>query len=260
MFYVGCWRLHNPFSLHGTPLHHTLALGSRQMFTSSPKTATTVYRGTLFERRSLVILEQHLSMSLTRVGGKEDGGIDLIGWWWVPEGVKESDAVDFSRRKRIRVVAQCKAEKKKIGPGYVRELEGVVYRNLDSIFSEDGSQEYGASSNIRQGRKIPVVALFLSESPYTKSALLRAMSSPVPFLLVHIPPLQENADNPDGDTTLGSAVWNAALGGSAGLLQGRMEIRWTRGLSNTGIFGTPTMWYDGQVVPKWTHASNSSLA
>ncbi|EEB89062.1 hypothetical protein MPER_12892 [Moniliophthora perniciosa FA553] len=75
-------------------------------------------------------------MSLTRVGGKEDGGIDLIGWWWIPEGAKESNAVDFSRRKRVRVVAQCKAEKKKIGPGYVRELEGVVFRNLDSLFSE----------------------------------------------------------------------------------------------------------------------------
>ena len=30
-------------------------------------------------------------------------------------------------RRRIKVIAQCKAEKKKLGPKYVRELEGVLH-------------------------------------------------------------------------------------------------------------------------------------
>jgi hypothetical protein len=45
---------------------------------------STVQRGTAFEYRALALLTKHLSMSLTRVGGSYDGGVDLIGWWWVP--------------------------------------------------------------------------------------------------------------------------------------------------------------------------------
>ena len=32
------------------------------------------------------------------------------------------------RCRRIRVIGQCKAKRKKVGPNYIRELEGVVYR------------------------------------------------------------------------------------------------------------------------------------
>jgi hypothetical protein len=45
---------------------------------------STVQRGTAFEYRALALLTKHMSMSLTRVGGSHDGGVDLIGWWWVP--------------------------------------------------------------------------------------------------------------------------------------------------------------------------------
>jgi hypothetical protein len=45
---------------------------------------STVQRGTAFEYRALALLTKHMSMSLTRVGGSYDGGVDLIGWWWVP--------------------------------------------------------------------------------------------------------------------------------------------------------------------------------
>jgi hypothetical protein len=45
---------------------------------------STVHRGTAFEYRALALLTKHMSMSLTRVGGSYDGGVDLIGWWWVP--------------------------------------------------------------------------------------------------------------------------------------------------------------------------------
>ena len=45
---------------------------------------STVHRGTAFEYRALALLTKHMSMSLTRVGGSHDGGIDLLGWWWVP--------------------------------------------------------------------------------------------------------------------------------------------------------------------------------
>ena len=41
---------------------------------------STVHRGTAFEERSLAILHnlKTMTMSLKRVGGKEDGGIGLV--------------------------------------------------------------------------------------------------------------------------------------------------------------------------------------
>lgn len=66
-------------------------------------------------------------MDLTRVGGKGDGGIDLRGQWKLPglhhlqPPARDSDGV-----VRFRVLAQCKAEQKKVGPKTVREMEGVV--------------------------------------------------------------------------------------------------------------------------------------
>ena len=48
------------------------------------RSLSTVQRGTAFEYRALALLTKYMSMSLTRVGGSNDGGVDLIGWWWVP--------------------------------------------------------------------------------------------------------------------------------------------------------------------------------
>ena len=45
---------------------------------------STVHRGVAFEERTMRLLQEGLSMSLRRVGGKADGGIDLQGWWWLP--------------------------------------------------------------------------------------------------------------------------------------------------------------------------------
>jgi hypothetical protein len=53
---------------------------------------STVHRGTAFEYRALALLTKHMSMSLTHVGGSYDGGVDLIGWWWVPSGSRTTRA------------------------------------------------------------------------------------------------------------------------------------------------------------------------
>jgi len=213
--------------------------------TLSPILAT-VHRGNIFEERSMKILQDHLSMSLRRVGGKSDGGIDLMGWWWLPPTESESpqaiSAPDpLRRRRRLRVLAQCKAEKKKASPNYVRELEGVLHRYISlTDSSSSGSSQY------------PLVALLVSESPFTKSTLLRAQSSPVPFFLLHIPP----STDPDASeeayeepSRIGTAVWNPALAGVNGLLQGKMEARWERSLTGAG---RPGLWWGGQRIRSWT--------
>lgn len=167
------------------------------------------------------LLQTNLSMSLNRVGGKSDGGIDLQGWWWLP--FAPNAFTDTIHRRRVRVFAQCKAEKRKVGPKYIREMEGVLHRHLND--------------------PNPKVALFISESHFTREALLRAQSSSIPFFLLHLPSEHEDC--------IGSMVWNHALSSTDGLLQGKVEARWERSLNCDGP-GRPSLWVENQRAPSWT--------
>ncbi|KAJ7430589.1 hypothetical protein B0H11DRAFT_2166075 [Mycena galericulata] len=202
-------------------------MSARRFLSTVSPILATVHRGNIFEERSMKVLQDHLSMSLRRVGGKSDGGIDLMGWWWLPptESEPPHNTSESPKRRRLRVLAQCKAEKKKASPNYVREMEGVLHRYMSlTDTSSSGSSQYR------------LVALLVSESPFTKSTLLRAQSSPVPFFLLHIPPLPHphpdaTEDVDEEPNKIGTAVWNPALAGVHGLLQGKMEARWERSLT-----------------------------
>ncbi|KAI5824036.1 hypothetical protein K523DRAFT_324849 [Schizophyllum commune Tattone D] len=229
-------------------------------------------------------------MSLRRVGGKSDGGIDLTGWWWLPhasDALQPRPATDGNAsqpqpfpRRRIRVLAQCKAEKKKIGPNYVREMEGVLYQYRGApprqaalpltgslrSYSEDSENIEDSTSSTGH----PIVALFISESPFTKSTMLRALSSTVPFLLLHLPPTLSQPTSPSssasspstsadsGDvTTMGSILMNHAL---SRMLGGDLEVRWERNLSDgrqsaDGTWtpgGRPGLYWQGRRLEPWT--------
>lgn len=73
----------------------------------------TVYVGTLYEYTVAESLHR-LGFDLTRTGRASDQGIDLLGIWKLPNGLKP-----------LRVLAQCKAVSRSIGPNIVRELEGA---------------------------------------------------------------------------------------------------------------------------------------
>ncbi|KAJ7336382.1 hypothetical protein DFH08DRAFT_287839 [Mycena albidolilacea] len=224
---------------------------------------STTYRGTFFEERSMKILQDHLSMSLRHVGGKSDGGIDLMGWWWLPppsSGPGDAPIDPSLSRRRLRVLAQCKAEKRKASPKYVREMEGVLHRYISLL---NPSPALGAAST----SQYPLVALLVSESPFTKATILRAQSSPVPFFLLHIPPLpdpnaaataneESDSDEEPNENKIGSAVWNPAL--VRGLLDGKMEVRWERSPNGTG---RPGLWWGGRRLQSWTpdNASEADL-
>jgi hypothetical protein len=74
---------------------------------------STVYVGTHYEYSVAARLAAY-GMSLQRVGGSSDYGIDLLGIWKVP-----------SSPKPLRTLVQCKAGTQRIGPHLVRELEGA---------------------------------------------------------------------------------------------------------------------------------------
>lgn len=236
---------------------------------SGKKKQTTLEIGTAFEMRSLELLRNNFSMSLERVAGPGDGGVDLVGWWWLPriaglpstsgdailDGPKSEDL--SPGRSRIRVLAQCKAEKGKIGPNYVRELEGVLHRLL---YSQSNGAHDIAASNVHEvigdpvdtstlsPRLVPTLAMLISQSSFTNGAVLRAMSSPIPFILLHLPlepDSGESAQSKGKDQSSPSLQWNPVLGSEKGLLGGNLEVRWERREEG----GYPTLWWKGHPMP-----------
>lgn len=81
---------------------------------SLPETST-VHVGTHYEYTVLQALRRY-ALSLHRIGGRDDAGIDLVGTWHLPERERE---------RALRTIVQCKSLKAKIGPNVVRELEGT---------------------------------------------------------------------------------------------------------------------------------------
>ena len=85
--------------------------------TTNLSTTSTYYRGTLYEYTVLQAL-RYFNICLHRTGGTDDKGLDLRGRWVLPHHNDYSEG--------IPVVVQCKAEKKPVGPKYMRELEGAT--------------------------------------------------------------------------------------------------------------------------------------
>ncbi|KAF7800360.1 hypothetical protein EIP86_011610 [Pleurotus ostreatoroseus] len=186
-------------------------------------------------------------MSLQRVGGASDGGIDLQGWWWLPTSVGEPHSDNPADNRRMRVLAQCKAEKRKIGPAYLREMEGVLHRySVGAPQALSSSTEQATPSQ----SPYPIVGLFLSSSPFTKQAMLRVHSSPFPFCLLHLPEPEEIEANEDEaeQTNLGSIILNPTL--AAGVLRGEIEARLEHP-SRPGELARPGLWWKERRIRSW---------
>ncbi|KAH7102644.1 hypothetical protein BKA62DRAFT_699320 [Auriculariales sp. MPI-PUGE-AT-0066] len=238
---------------------------------------TTLLKGTRFENRTHAVLKNQMSMSLTRIGGRADGGIDLQGDWWLPPLPSSTSAAVASRtpvatlptgwsedpvRRRLRVYVQCKAEAPKLGPHFVREMEGVVL----SLHRQGvvGAPALPPSSNTNDGENCEIVAVLASESSFTRGGIDRARQSQVPFVLLHLPPLPDEdaplhdsvrsgqKDSPSDPNVIGGCMFNPAL---VRLLGSEFEVRWERptSLGKLGdAAGRPVLWWNRTRLRNWT--------
>jgi len=243
-------------------------LGRRNVSNGRRGTLSTVHLGTAFEHRAQDYLQQSLGMALHRVGGARDGGIDLTGWWDLPSYTRDETSESASVPNRLRVIAQCKAEKGKVGPRYIREIEGVaagLVLQSSAGYPPGGAEPralsdiHGRVYTVEEVQRSPVVALLVSQSPFTKEAYLRAVKSPVPLMLVEL------GFGPEVDSEFGvglpelageakewlgpkSIMANPSLISSDnGVLRGQLEVRTEKGfVEQLGLLERPCVWWMGQ--------------
>ncbi|CAK9781612.1 hypothetical protein CC85DRAFT_253687 [Cutaneotrichosporon oleaginosum] len=207
--------------------------------------------GLAFENHTQRFLNGDLRMALSHVGGRGDGGVDLRGFWWVPRrprrrtakatpspleaegsgtgsengawkpptppGLKR-DGTPGARIRPLRVVAQCKAERRVVGPRIVREFEGT----LAHLAAQDA--------------RVPLLGVLASQSGFSLASMEHAVRARVPLLLLHLeggrPEEEGESDDapPEKDVVEGApaisvtgAWWNAPLG--ALLTETGVELR-----------------------------------
>jgi len=196
----------------------------------------------------------------------------------------------IANRSRLRVLAQCKAEKRKMGPAYLRELEGVVHRYAAAAATPQAMVPNDDPTTAT--KEPPPIALLVSESAFTRHCLLAANASLLPFLLVHLPPApappstsatssgSSDSGSSSSSSPIGAVFGNPALISAKGLLGGELEIRWERGVSGSDVpssqsqsqsqssgmlggagagGGRPRLWWQGQPLPSWTPEVGSDV-
>lgn len=154
-----------------------------------PSKVSTTSIGLAYELATLAFLSRPpLSFKLQRVGGKNDHGVDLRGFWNVPlrkiqQQPDDRNAALGRGSTRCSVIVQCKAETQALGPSVVRELEGTVA-------FEDLSLNPASAGKDKKARR--TVGLLASQSGFSREALLRAQVSTFPLFLLEI-----NFSNPE---------------------------------------------------------------
>ncbi|KAF9924290.1 hypothetical protein FBU30_005708, partial [Linnemannia zychae] len=173
---------------------------------------STIYRGTLFEYQTQEILRKTLGIYTQRSAGNGDLGVDLRGTWFLPLSAspKPGDKV-----RHLKVIIQCKKMASKIGPKFVRELQGSLSFETQ-----------------------PTMAILAVSSDYTRQALLPYAKSLWPMALVVI----------DTETQeCRKLMWNRAAEKVMHGLQ--IGTRWMSG-EDGQLESRPVLCFDGKVLER----------
>ena len=116
-----------PVTTASTPSHSDLSSFLEYASRVNLASTSTVFVGTHYEYTVLTSLGR-LGMSLMRVGGRSDAGIDLLGQWDLGAlslDDKQQQQQQQQRKPPLKIVVQCKALQRRAGPHLIRELEGA---------------------------------------------------------------------------------------------------------------------------------------
>ena len=100
-----------------TSRHDSLSSFLHYAERSSLDARSTTYTGTLYEYVVVSTLARY-AMELTRVGGRSDAGIDLLGHWNLPSSVNLAN-------EPVPVIIQCKNLSRRPSPVLLREVDGA---------------------------------------------------------------------------------------------------------------------------------------
>ncbi|KAH8919057.1 hypothetical protein BT69DRAFT_1285150 [Atractiella rhizophila] len=208
---------------------------------------STVALGTHFESLSHAFLTRTLHMSLRQVGQANDRGVDLRGWWCLPD-------------RRLRVIGQCKwSLKSKVAPRVFRELEGTVLRS-HLVGGENGEVD-GAVGGEKEG----VLGVLCASRGFTKEAMRYWSGSRVPLMLVQVDDsvilsfLRSSASNASNASNTGvwgggveqqvrceTILWNDA---ARGVLGEKFSTEWRRKMGRDGkVVEGPVVLWNGEEV------------
>ena len=218
------------FNLPPTPApptqnHNDLSSFLRYAARTSLNDNSTTYVGTHYEYTVQETLRRY-SFSLHRVGGRADAGIDLAGTWHVPPPRIGDQRQRRTQNPPLRVVAQCKAFRAKLGPNLVRELEGAFRYSLPGFRTEWK------------------LGMLVSPREATKGVRDALASSPFPLMWMMM----------DREGSIAQVLWNARAEDNLGLRPLCVEKRYRLPSDNgDGKDGRPVqevvLTWNGQELP-----------
>lgn len=183
---------------------------------SLPETSTT-YIGTHYEYTVQQTLHR-FALSLHRVGGRDDAGVDLVGTWHLPQ-----------REHPLRVFVQCKSLKTKLGPNLVRELEGSFRQ------SPGDKTTTSSNDNTVGGGKVGILVSTREATKGVRDAMARSVY-PLMWMMV------------ERNGALQQALWNAKVE-ELGLGALEVEVQYGVGGPDSTTKGNIALTWDGEEIP-----------
>ena len=209
--------------------------------------SSTVFTGTRYEYLTLSCLRR-LGIELANVGGTGDKGVDLVGFWHLPQWTRKSptaidrEQVEEQGTEKIKVVVQCKRiaptarATKSISPSVVRELEGAFRGAPPGWRGYGGDSVLGILVSTRAATKGVIEGMKRSERPL--AWVLLEEFEEVEAANENIGGVERHEERPDEQEQQEDAVAATTPSAEYTLIKGRIrQILWNQKAREIGLEG-----------------------
>ncbi|KAJ9653490.1 hypothetical protein H2198_007332 [Neophaeococcomyces mojaviensis] len=267
--------------------HYDLASFLKYQSDKGVALTSSVYLGTRYEYLIQRHLQDHLGFSLTRIGGKGDGGVDLIGTWTLPnrsQGSASSSGVASGTTFRVLIQAKRLSAHRKPMPALMRELEGTLNSSTSARPISEAFQYHllrkremrlkfspavaksarGSSSIADYSVELPTLAILVTTNPLTAGVQTFMASSQRNLMYICLEEIL-NADTSESkipSTKINQITWNAAAaqagleGYNVGMRYAMPDSPLSTSAGNNLSTSEAILMYNGRPID--FHASESS--